>query len=153
LLSLPIETNDEEFPIIQYADDTLLVLPADMDQVMDLKKMLSDFGSSTGLNINFHKSSMVPINVCDDVMTSLASAFGCQIASMPFTYLGFPLGTARPQMQDLMPLVFRLERRLTSISHFLSQGARLQLIDSALALMPIYFLCSLSLYLLVLSRP
>jgi hypothetical protein len=73
LLSLPIETNDEEFPIIQYAADTLLVLPVDMD----LKKMLSDFGSSTGLNVNFHKSSMVPINVCDDVMTSLASAFGC----------------------------------------------------------------------------
>jgi hypothetical protein len=114
--------------------------------------MLSDFASSTGLKVNFHKSSMVPINVSDDVMTSLASAFGCQIASMPFTYLGFPLGTARPQMQDLMPLVFRLERRLTSISHFLSQGARLQLVDSALALMPIYFLCSLSLYLLVLSR-
>jgi hypothetical protein len=64
---------------------------------------------------------------------------------MPFTYLGFPLGTARPQMQDLMPLVFRLERRLTSISHFLSQGARLHLVDSALASMPIYFLCSLSL--------
>jgi hypothetical protein len=38
LLSLPIETNDEEFPIIQYPDDTLLVLPADMDQVMTLKK-------------------------------------------------------------------------------------------------------------------
>jgi hypothetical protein len=38
LLSLPIETNDAEFPIIQYADDTLLVLPADIDQVMALKK-------------------------------------------------------------------------------------------------------------------
>jgi hypothetical protein len=67
------------------------------------------------------------------------------MASMPFTYLGFPLGTARPQMQDVMPLVFRLERILTSISHFLSQGARLQLVDSALASMPIYFLCPLSL--------
>jgi hypothetical protein len=78
-------------------------------------------------------------------MADLTTAFGCQMASMPFTYLGFPLGTARPQMQDLMPLVFRLERRLTSISHFLSQGARLQLVDSALASMPIYFLCSLSL--------
>jgi hypothetical protein len=87
---------------------------------------------------------MVPINVSDDVMANLASAFGCHTASMPFTYLGFPLRTARPQMQDLMPLMFRLERRLSSISH-LSQGARLQLVDSALASMPIYFLCSLSL--------
>jgi hypothetical protein len=145
LLSLPIETNDKEFPILQYADDTLLVLPADIDQVMALKKMLNEFASSTGLRLNFHKSSMVSINVSDDVMNSLSSAFGCQVAAMPFTYLGFPLDTARPHMQDLMPLVFRMDRRLTSISHFLSQGARLQLVDSALASMPIYFLCSLSL--------
>jgi hypothetical protein len=68
-----------------------------------------------------------------------------RLASLPFTYLGFPLGTARPQLQDLMPLVFRLERRLTSISHFLSQGARLQLVDLALSSMSVYFLCSLSL--------
>jgi hypothetical protein len=77
LFSLPIETNDEGFPIIQCADDTLLVLPADIDQVMALKKMLNDFASSTGLKVNYHKSSMVPINVSDDVMANLASAFGC----------------------------------------------------------------------------
>jgi hypothetical protein len=29
-LSRPIETNDLDFPIIQYADDTLLILPADV---------------------------------------------------------------------------------------------------------------------------
>jgi hypothetical protein len=77
LLSLPIETNDAEFPIIQYADDTLLVLLADIDRVLALKKMLNDFASSNGLKVNFHKSRMVPINVSDDVMANLASAFGC----------------------------------------------------------------------------
>jgi hypothetical protein len=46
-------------------------------------------------------------------------------------------------LSDLMPLVFKLERRLTSISHFLSQGAKLQLVDFALSSMPILFLCSL----------
>jgi hypothetical protein len=32
-LSLPIVTNDEDFPIIQYADDTLLISPADKVQL------------------------------------------------------------------------------------------------------------------------
>jgi hypothetical protein len=36
-----------------------------------------------------------------------------------------------------------LERKLTSISSFLSQGARLQLVDSALSSMSTFFLCSL----------
>jgi hypothetical protein len=145
LISLPINIGDPDFPIIQYADDTLLILPAEIDQVVSLKNMLHDFSLSTGLRVNFHKSSMIPINVSDDTLQSLSTAFGCQTTSLPFTYLGLPLGTARPQLQDLMPLVFRLERRLTSISHFLSQGARLQLVDFALSSMSIYFLCSLSL--------
>jgi hypothetical protein len=144
-ISLPIVTRDSDFPVIQYVDDTLLILPAELDQVIAPKKALNNFSLSTGLKVNFHKSSMVPINVSSERISLLAESFGYQVASLPFTYLGFPLGTARPQLQDLMPLVFKLERRLTSISHFLSQGARLQLVDSALSFMPVYFLCSLSL--------
>jgi hypothetical protein len=122
-ISLPIPTGDPDFPIIQYADDTLLVLPAELDQVVALSFLLNDFSLSTSLRVNFHKSSMVPINVSDERLQLLSATFGCQVASLPFTYLGFPLGTPRPRLQDLMPLVFRLERRLTSISHFPSQGA------------------------------
>jgi hypothetical protein len=66
---------------------------------------------------------------------------------MPFTYLGIPLGTTRPTMSDLMPLVCHLERKLTSSSSFLSQGSRLWLINSDLASMPPHFLCSLQLSL------
>jgi hypothetical protein len=87
LISLPIETNDAEFPIIQHADDTLLVLPADIDQLLALKKMLNDFARSTGLKVNFHKSSMVPINVSDEVMADLTTAFGCQMADASLTYV------------------------------------------------------------------
>jgi hypothetical protein len=64
---------------------------------------------------------------------------------MPFTYLGLPLGTTRVTISELSPLVCRLERKLTSSSCFLSQGAQLQLINSALASMPLHFLCTLQL--------
>jgi hypothetical protein len=83
--------------------------------------------------------------VPDDLVSLLAEDFGCQVGTMPFTYLGLPLGTTRPTMRDMMPLVCRLERKLSSSYSFLSQGARLQLINSALASMPLHFLCSLKL--------
>jgi hypothetical protein len=118
VLSRPIETNDEDFPIVQYADDTLLIMPADANQMGILKEVLNKFSRSTGLRINFSKSQMVPINVLDDLMQQLATDFGCQIGVMPFTYLGLPLGTTRPTISDLMPLVCRLERKLTSSSSF-----------------------------------
>jgi hypothetical protein len=144
-ISLPIELNDPDFPIVQYADDTLLIIPADLAQILALKEVLHNFTLSTGLKINYHKSSMVPINVPVEDMKVLAEAFGCQIASLPFTYLGLPLGTTKPKLNDLAPIVTRLERRLTSVSSFLSQGARLQLVDSALSSMSTFFLCSLDL--------
>jgi hypothetical protein len=67
------------------------------------------------------------------------------VGSLPFTYLGLPVGTIKPTIAELSPLVCRLERKLTSSSSFLSQGARLQLINLAIASMPLHFLCSLKL--------
>ncbi|XP_073367917.1 uncharacterized protein [Aegilops tauschii subsp. strangulata] len=88
ILHLPIPCHDQDYPVIQYADDTLIILPADKDQLIALKDMLKVFSVYTGLDVNYHKSFIIPINVDTAVMTELAAAFGCQIGKMPFTYLG-----------------------------------------------------------------
>ena len=88
LINLPLEeTYGQSYPILQYADDTLLIMPADETQLLNLKNLLQEFTKATGLKINFHKSSMVPINITLDRCTELASAFGCRAESLPFTYL------------------------------------------------------------------
>jgi hypothetical protein len=40
-------------PVIQYADDTLLLLHAGEDQILRAKELLSSFSRATGLQINF----------------------------------------------------------------------------------------------------
>jgi hypothetical protein len=50
----------------------------------------------------------------------LAGTLGCQVESMPFTYLGLPLGTTKPVIQDYMPLLSRVEKGLMGISSFAS---------------------------------
>jgi hypothetical protein len=84
---------------------------------------------------------MMPINVDDNTLRQLAAGFGCQIGMLTFTYLALSVGTSRPSIQDFTPVVHRLERRLTSTSSFLSQGARLQLILSTISSMPLHLLC------------
>jgi hypothetical protein len=84
-----------DFPIIQYGDDTLIIMPAEPDQLVNLQSILSDFASSTGLKVNFSKSSLIPINVDPTKATLLAATVGCIVGSMPFTYLGLPVGTTR----------------------------------------------------------
>ena len=122
ILHLPIPCHDQDYPVIQYADDTLIILPAYKDQLIALKDMLKVFSVSTGLDVNYHKSFIIPINVDTAVMTELAAAFGCQIGRMPFTYLGLPVGTTRPKMVDFLPLVDCVERRMIASSSFLNQG-------------------------------
>lgn len=51
------------YSIIQYADDTLIVLPADPEQLTHLKVVIQTFASFTGLRVNFDKSFLVSINV------------------------------------------------------------------------------------------
>jgi hypothetical protein len=77
VLHRPIETNNLDFPIIQYVDDTLLIVSADSAQIVVLKETLVKFSKSTGLKINFHKSQMLPINVSDELLQVLADDFGC----------------------------------------------------------------------------
>jgi hypothetical protein len=72
----PIETNDADFLIVQYADDTLLILPTDKEQLLALKETLQKFSSSTGLKINYDKSYMVPINVSEERIKQLAVDLG-----------------------------------------------------------------------------
>ena len=142
-IHLPIPSHDGDFPIVQYADDTMLILQADSVQLSAHKESLEIFSTSTGLDINYHKSCIIPINISDQRLAELAHGFGCKVGNLPFTYLGLPVGTTRPKMANFMPLVDCMERRLTASSQFLTQGGRLQLLNSVISSMPIYSLCSL----------
>ena len=54
----PLADDFEEFfPIVQYADDTLLIMPADARQLFTLKCLLRTFSDSTGLHVNFQKKA------------------------------------------------------------------------------------------------
>jgi len=145
VLTHPISNNfGGDFPILQYADDTLLILPGDARTVFNLKFLLRSF-SDCGLHVNFSKSFLVPINMTNNRAQHLAQTFGCQLGSMPFTYLGLPLGTTKPIVQDFTPVLNRIERRLSSFSRLLSYGGRLILVNSVLTALPTFYMCSLKL--------
>jgi len=66
LLSLPIPLRHTiDFPVKQYADDTLIIMEACTRQLWTLKALLHTFGESTRLRVNYSKSMIVPINTSD----------------------------------------------------------------------------------------
>lgn len=86
---------------------------------------------------------MLPINISDERLDHLARTFGCSKGSLPFTYLGLPLGLTKPKIQDFLPLVNKCERRLGDISSMLNQASRLQITNAVLLALPTYYMCSL----------
>jgi hypothetical protein len=107
--------HDQDFPILQYADDTLIFMQGDARQLFFLKAILNSFAKSTRLKVNYAKSMMVPVNVNEQKLNILANTFGCSIGSLPFTYLGLPLSITKPTVADFWPLVSKCERRLVNI--------------------------------------
>jgi hypothetical protein len=128
LLQLPLPDNcEQDFHIVQYADDTLLIMEACPKQLFFLKAIRNSVATSTGLRINYNKSSMYP----------------SQIGAMSFTYLGLPLGLSKLRLQQFLPLIQRIEKRLSCSSNFLSQAGRLELVNSVFSALPTFFMCTL----------
>jgi hypothetical protein len=71
--------------------------------------------------------------------------FGCVPQSLPFTYLGLPMGTTKPKMYDLIGILQRINRRLVGIADACSYDGRLTMVKSVIAALPNYGMCILKL--------
>jgi hypothetical protein len=99
--------------------------------------------------VNFHKTTLVPINIDNEKANELADIFGCKVESLPFAYLGLPLGTTRPSVSDLMPTVSRIDKKLSGISSLMSYTGKLTLLNSVIQSLPMYEMCSFKVHIII----
>lgn len=138
--------RDQPCPVLQYADDTLIVLEGNGSQARLLKEILDAFANFLGLHINFTKSTFVPINLSDEEEAEISDILECPVATFPQTYLGLPLSDSKLPKAAFLPLISKIDRRLASFSmNFISRGGRLILTKSVLSALPAYFMSCLSL--------
>jgi hypothetical protein len=94
----------------------------------------------------------VPINTDADKAKHLANTIGCKVGSMPFTYLGLPLGTTHPSVEDFLPLINKIERIMMGFNQLLGYHGRLFLVNSILSALPTFYLCSLKMSINLLEQ-
>lgn len=101
--------------------------------------MLLFFQAVSGLRINISKSEIIPVGEVGDV-NSLASFFGCIVASLPSSYLGLPIGAPSRCATLWNPVIERYERRLVGWKkQYLSKAGCL--VDKEYSFnMPTYFM-------------
>lgn len=81
--------------MLQYADDTLLVMKGELHGAQELLSILQKFSDATRLKINYNKSTMVPIHMENTLAQQCATLFGCNMESFPQNYLGLPLSACK----------------------------------------------------------
>lgn len=140
-------------PVLQYTDDTLILVKGDVATMVALRQCLDKFSAATGLSINFHKSTFVPMNVDDATATTMALALGCQLSTFPQTYLGLPLSPHKLRVRDYQPLISSIDRYLAGWkARLLSTAGRLTLVNSVLSSLPVYYMSSVLLPKTVIER-
>jgi hypothetical protein len=97
---------------LQYADDTLCIGEASIDNLWTLKAILRGFELASGLKVNFWKSCLVGVNVSDTFMDVACSFLNCIKGSLPFKYLGLPVGANPRRISTWDPVVLSLRNKL-----------------------------------------
>jgi hypothetical protein len=69
--------------VLQYADDTLIIAKASPSTAQHLKHTLQIFANATRLQMNFHKTTFVPMNLSEDLTATLSEIMGAEAQSFP----------------------------------------------------------------------
>jgi hypothetical protein len=133
--------SGEHISHLQYADDTLLVGEACVENLWTMKAILKWFELISGLKVNFLKSKLIGINVEASFLDSAASFLKCVVGLLPFTYLGLPVGANPRRLSTWNPVLDVIQRRLASWKNkYVSLGGRVVLLNSVLSAIPIFYL-------------
>ncbi|GKC11569.1 putative RNA-directed DNA polymerase [Tanacetum coccineum] len=127
--------------LLQYADDALFFGKWSRLNARNLIIILKCFEEASGLKVNLAKSKLYGVGVSIEKVEAVASLLCCIHDSIPFTYLGLPVGRKMHFCDGLGEVINRLRDRLTAWkARSLSIRGRLTLIKSVLGSIPIYFL-------------
>ncbi|XP_071718721.1 uncharacterized protein [Rutidosis leptorrhynchoides] len=123
-----------------FADDLFLFSYASTGSVKILADSLEEFKNCSGLVPSIAKSSGFFAHVSDQLKGHLMAIMDFEEGKLPIRYLGVPLVSSRLQYRDCKILVEKVQRRISDWKNkTLSFAGRMQLINSVLALMHIYW--------------
>lgn len=87
---VPIGRSRIEVTHLQFVDDTIIFLPRDDEVVRNYRRLLDYFSLMSGLEINYHKSSVIQWWKDDVWCRNMSPLLHCKVEKLPIKYLGVP---------------------------------------------------------------
>ncbi|KAJ9556160.1 hypothetical protein OSB04_010774 [Centaurea solstitialis] len=111
---------------------------------LSVRYLLADHGtkwrSCSGLSINMTKSRLAGVSVSSEEINRLARWLRCNVESIPFLYLGLPVGGNMNLAKNWQPLIDKFKSKLSGWkAKSLSIGGRLCLCKSVLGSLGTYY--------------
>jgi hypothetical protein len=96
---------------------------------------------ASSLKVNFWKSGLIGVNVPLSFLEMANTFLNCRLGSVPFSYLGLPIG-ANPKSESTWdPLLDHLRKQLFSWRNkHISLGGRIVMLNAVLNAIPIFYL-------------
>jgi len=130
--------------VLQYADDTLILVRGELTDVQSLRVILDHFANAIGLQINYAKSTAVPMFMDESTIEGCISALGSRREGFPQTYLGLPLSNTKLRLSAFAPNIAKCDKYLAGWqASLLNQMGRATLINSVLDSQLIYAMAAL----------
>ncbi|CAK8544356.1 unnamed protein product [Lathyrus sativus] len=129
---------------ISFADDVLLFTRGDRKYVQLLMNHLQTFSQSIGLVVNPAKCRVYFGGVENETKNDILASTSYKEGDLPFRYLGVPLTCKRLSTPHYMSLVDKIVSRIHHwSSKLLSYAGRLQLINSIITVIAVYWMSCL----------
>ncbi|WVZ91117.1 hypothetical protein U9M48_037330 [Paspalum notatum var. saurae] len=142
----PLAVHQAKHRISLYADDVIMFLRPNRDDLLLISQLLKAFGHASGLRTNLAKSSVSPINCTVEDLQVFSELLDCEIRNFPCSYLGIPLTIRKPTKNDLLPLIDKISSSLPKWkASLLSRAGRLVVVRAVFSAIPIHVMLALDL--------
>ena len=130
---------DHGLSLLQYADDTIIMMENTDANILHMKFLLYCFESMSGMKINYHKSEVVVLGCDQREQERVANMLNCRLGALPMNYLGVPIGDHRLTNEQLLFLIEKLSKRMDPWQgSLMSSSARLTLSNACLDNIPMF---------------
>ncbi|XP_048634909.1 uncharacterized protein LOC125608532 [Brassica napus] len=116
-----------------FADDLLVFTDGTKRSIENVLKIFEDFAAISGLKISLEKSTLFTAGLSDIQARDILTCFPFASGKLPVRYLSLPLLSRKMTINDYMPLVQKIRKKMSYwTGRLLSYGGRLQLISSVI---------------------
>ncbi|KAG9444362.1 hypothetical protein H6P81_015702 [Aristolochia fimbriata] len=132
---------EEMLPVAQFADDTIVFGEGLVEQIEKWKAAIKLFELASGQRVNWDKTELFGFNLSPETTQLMADMLGCNVGSLPSTYLGLPLFHSRIIQSIWSPVMEKVHKHLSLWKgKLLSTAGRLILIKACLYGIPAHYL-------------